>query len=64
MLEKYRPETRAEKKLRLKKRAEEQAKTDRPDKPTHAPNRLRSGMNAVTTLVEKKRAQLVIHNKA
>jgi large subunit ribosomal protein L7Ae len=34
LLEKYRPETRAEKKLRLKQRAEEQAKTGKPDRPT------------------------------
>ena len=60
LLEKYRPESRAEKKLRLKKRAEEQAKTGRPDRPTIRPNTLRSGMNTVTALVEKKRAQLVI----
>jgi large subunit ribosomal protein L7Ae len=60
LLEKYRPETRAEKKLRLKQRAEEQSKTGKPDRPTKRPNSLRSGMNTVTTLVEKKKAQLVI----
>jgi large subunit ribosomal protein L7Ae len=60
LLEKYRPETRAAKKLRLKLRAEEQAKTGKPDEPTKRPNGLRSGMNTVTTLVEKKKAQLVI----
>jgi len=60
LLEKYRPETRAEKKLRLKQRAEDQAKTGKPDRPTKRPNGLRSGMNAVTTLVEKKKAQLVL----
>ncbi len=59
LLEKYRPETRAERKLRLKQRAEEQSKTDKPDRPTKRPNGLRSGMNTVTTLVEKKKAQLV-----
>ena len=61
LLEKYRPETRAERKFRLKQRAEEQAKTDKPDRPTKRPNGLRSGMNTVTTLVEKKKAQLVRH---
>jgi len=60
LLDKYRPETRAEKKLRLKQRAEDQAKTGKPDRPTKRPNGLRSGMNAVTTLVEKKKAQLVL----
>lgn len=60
LLEKYRPESRAEKKLRLKQRADEQAKTDKPDRPTKRPTGLRSGMNVVTTLVEKKKAQLVI----
>ena len=60
LLDKYRPETRKEKKLRLKLRAEEQAKTDKPDRPTKRPNGIRSGMNTVTTLVEKKKAQLVI----
>jgi len=60
LLEKYRPETRTERKLRLKQRAEEQAKTGKPDRPTKRPNGLRSGMNTVTSLVEKKKAQLVI----
>jgi len=60
LLEKYRPETRAERKLRLKQRAEDQAKTGKPDRPTKRPNGIRSGMNTVTTLVEKKKAQLVI----
>ncbi len=59
LLEKYRPETRAERKLRLKQRADDQAKTNKPDRPTKRPNGLRSGMNTVTTLVEKKKAQLV-----
>lgn len=60
LLEKYRPETRQEKKLRLKQRAEEQAKSDKVDKPTKRTNVIRSGMNTVTSLVEKKKAQLVI----
>ncbi|CAF3480670.1 unnamed protein product [Rotaria sp. Silwood1] len=60
LLEKYRPETRAEKKLRLKQRAEDQGKTGKPDKPTKRPHGIRSGMNAVTSLVEKKKAQLVL----
>lgn len=61
LLEKYRPETRAEKKLRLKQRAEEQAKSSgKPDRATKRPNVIRSGMNTVTSLIEKKKAQLVI----
>jgi large subunit ribosomal protein L7Ae len=60
LLEKYRPESRAEKKLRLKQRAEDQAKTGKPDRPTKRPNGLRSGMNTVTSLIEKKKAQLVL----
>jgi len=60
LLEKYRPESKAEKKLRLKQRAEEQAKSGKPDRPTKRPTGLRSGMNTVTALVEKKKAQLVI----
>jgi large subunit ribosomal protein L7Ae len=60
LLDKYRPETRAEKKLRLKQRAEDQTKTGKPDKPTKRPNTIRSGMNTVTALVEKKKAQLVL----
>merc|ERR1712110_61632 len=60
LLEKYRPETKQEKKNRLKQRAEEQAKTSKPDQPTKRPAVLRSGMNTVTSLIEKKKAQLVI----
>jgi len=60
LLEKYRPESRLEKRRRLKLRAEEQAKSGKPDQPTKRPNVLRSGMNTVTTLVEKKKAQLVV----
>lgn len=60
LLDKYRPESRAEKKLRLKQRAEEQTKSKKPDQPTKRPFVVRSGMNSVTTLIEKKKAQLVI----
>ena len=59
LLEKYRPETRQEKKLRLKQRAEDQAKSGKPDKATKRTNVIRSGMNTVTSLIEKKKAQLV-----
>jgi len=60
LLEKYRPESRLEKRRRLKQRAEEQVKSSKPDQPTKRANVVRSGMNTVTTLVEKKKAQLVI----
>jgi len=60
LLDKYRPESRIEKRRRLKQRAETQVKTGKPDRPTKRPPVLRSGMNTVTTLIEKKKAQLVI----
>jgi len=54
LLSKYSPETRAEKKDRLKKEAEgESGKTA---KPVH----LKFGLNHVTTLVEENRAKLVV----
>jgi len=60
LCDKYRPESRVEKRRRLKQRAETQVKTGKPDRPTKRPPVLRSGMNTVTTLIEKKKAQLVI----
>lgn len=59
ILEKYRPESAIAKKLRLKARAEEKA-AKKEDAPTKRPNQLRSGTNTVTTLVEQKKAQLVV----
>lgn len=59
ILEKYRPESAVAKKLRLKARAEEKA-AKKEDTPTKRPNQLRSGTNTVTTLVEQKKAQLVV----
>ena len=59
ILEKYRPESAIAKKQRLKARAEEKA-VKKEDAPTKRPNTLRSGANAVTTLVEQKKAQLVV----
>lgn len=58
-MDKYRPESAAAKKLRLKARAEEKVEK-KSDTPTKRPNTLRSGANAVTTLVEQKKAQLVV----
>merc|ERR1712088_100685 len=59
LAEKYRPETRSEKKARLAKRAEAKAAggADTPDK---KPNLLSVGVNNVTVQVEKKKAQLVV----
>lgn len=59
MLEKYRPESAAMKKARLKARAEQKI-AKKEDAPTKKPNVIRSGTNTVTTLVEQKKAQLVV----
>ncbi|KAH0511274.1 60S ribosomal protein L7a [Microtus ochrogaster] len=56
---KYRPETKQEKKQRLLARAEKKA-AGKGDVPTKRPPVLRAGVNTVTTLVEKKKAQLVV----
>ena len=58
-MDKYRPESKVEKKQRLKARAEERAK-GKPDAPTKRPPVVRSGVNTVTSLVEQKKAQLVV----
>merc|ERR1712121_548721 len=59
MGDKYRPESKQEKKARLRLRAEARAK-GKEDTPTKRPNTVRSGVNTVTTLVEQKKAQLVV----
>merc|ERR1712098_118364 len=59
LLDKYRPESKQEKKARLRLRAEARAK-GKEDTPTKRPNCVRSGVNTVTTLVEQKKASLVI----
>jgi large subunit ribosomal protein L7Ae len=56
---KYRPETMQEKKQRLLARAEKKA-AGKGDVPTKRPPVLRAGVNTVTTLVENKKAQLVV----
>ncbi|EDL35252.1 mCG48755 [Mus musculus] len=56
---KYRPETKKEKKQRLSARAEKKA-AGKGDVPTKRPPVLRAGVNTVTTLVENKKAQLVV----
>merc|ERR1712077_176763 len=59
LLDNYRPETKQEKKERLKKRAEARA-SGKEDAPTKKKAVVRHGANTVTTLVEKKKAQLVV----
>uniref|UniRef100_A0A2K6C022 60S ribosomal protein L7a n=1 Tax=Macaca nemestrina TaxID=9545 RepID=A0A2K6C022_MACNE len=56
---KYRPETKQEKKQRPLARAEKKA-AGKGDVPTKRPPVLRAGVNTVTTLVENKKAQLVV----
>nr|ALS04071.1 60S ribosomal protein L7a [Acartia pacifica] len=59
LMDKYRPETKEAKKERLKARAAAKAE-GKPDKPTKKAAVVRHGVNTVTTLVEKKKAQLVV----
>ena len=58
-MDKYRPESKQEKKARLMARAETKAK-GKADTPTKRPPVVRSGVNTITSLVENKKAQLVI----
>lgn len=59
VLDKYRPESRAARKARLRARAQDKAKgkTDTPSKRTTA---LKQGANSVVRAIEQKKAQLVI----
>ncbi len=59
LLNKYRPEDKATKRDRLKKTAEAKAKDAKAD-PATKPNFVKFGINHIATLVEKKKAQLVI----
>jgi len=59
LLDKYRPETKQAKKARLQARAEQRVK-GKPDTPTKRALMVRAGVNTVTTLVEQKKAQLVV----
>merc|ERR1712045_893178 len=59
LLDKYRPETKQQKKERLRERAEARA-DGKGDAPTKRAPMVRHGANTVTTLVEKKKAQLVV----
>lgn len=59
LLSKYSPETKPQKKARLRARAEERLK-GKEDTPTKRPPVVRSGLNTVTSLIESKKAQLVV----
>ncbi|KAL0596182.1 60S ribosomal protein L7a [Plecturocebus cupreus] len=59
LAQKYRPETKQEKKWRLLAQAKKKA-AGKGDVPTKRPPVLRAGVNTVTALVENKKAQLVV----
>jgi len=59
LMDKYRPETKEAKKDRLKLRAADKAQ-GKADAPTKRAPVVRHGVNSVVTLVEKKKAQLVV----
>ena len=59
LFDKYRPETKKDRKTRLVKRAADRA-AGKPDQPTKRPLVVRSGINTITTLIEQKKAQLVV----
>ena len=59
LADKYRPETKAQKRERLRARAESRAE-GKEDAPTKRPPVIRSGINTVTKLIEQKKAHLVV----
>jgi len=59
LLDKYRPETRAARKLRLKAKAESKVK-GKDSAPSKRALALKQGANAVTRAIEQKKAQLVV----
>lgn len=59
LLKKYAPETKKEKKARLLAKAQEKVETNKADDSTR-PRVLKFGLNHVTTLVENKKAKLVV----
>jgi len=59
LLDKYRPESKRAKKIRLMKRAQARV-AGKADAPTKRPPVVRSGINTITSLVEQKKAQLVV----
>lgn len=60
LLNKYRPETPAAKKQRVKAAAAAKAAGKEPDNSGRAVNQIKFGLKHVTTLVEEKKAQLVL----
>lgn len=58
-MDKYKPESPKERATRLIARAKDRAE-GKPDQPSKRPPVVRTGINTVTTLVEQKKAQLVI----
>lgn len=61
VLDKYRPETRAAKKARLRSKADSKAKgKDEPVPPSKRSTALKQGANSVTKAIEQKKAQLVV----
>ena len=59
LMDNYRPETKQDRKARLKARAEARAAGGE-DKPTKKKAVVHHGANTITTLIEKKKAQLVV----
>jgi len=59
LLDKYRPETKKDRRARLIKRAADRA-AGKPDTPSKRPPVVRSGINTIVSLVEQKKAQLVV----
>jgi len=59
LLDKYRPETRAARKARLKSRADSKSK-GKDDAPTKRALALKQGANSVVRAIEQKKAQLVV----
>lgn len=59
VLDKYRPETRAARKARLRTRAQDKAK-GKADTPTKRIVSLKQGANSVVRAIEQKKAQLVV----
>lgn len=58
-MHKYRPETKAEKKERLTKQAEQKA-SSKQEPAGKKPLTIKYGINHITNLVESKKAQLVV----
>ena len=59
LMHKYRPETKAEKKARLTAKAEKKAE-GKEEVPGKKPVIIKYGLNHITSLVENKKAQLVV----